>query len=227
MWPFIIPAAIGALGSVVTNAMASREAQKNRDFQAQMSDTAHQREIVDLTAAGLNPVMSANHGASSPSGSVAPVVDVGEGASRGVSSALAVRQQRASLDLLAAQTAQARASAQNTAVNTSVTQARVPLELAQLQNQISAGSAGSSMAWLNLHKSEQLLPTAIAQARAELEQMQNSARRTEALAVLDELAAPGMRNIAAVQEKLGALGAVAGEAGPSVRFLLDLARRLP
>lgn len=40
----------------------AREAAKNRDWQRIMSDTAHQREINDLIAAGLNPVLSASGG---------------------------------------------------------------------------------------------------------------------------------------------------------------------
>lgn len=67
---------IGSKGAKDQNVANALEAQKNRDFQERMSNTAHTRNITDLKNAGLNPILSATKGgASSPGGAQANMVN--------------------------------------------------------------------------------------------------------------------------------------------------------
>lgn len=62
---------------------SATEAQKNRDWQERLSNSSHQRAVDDLIKAGLNPVLGAMSGASTPSGAT------GQGFSGGGSAASA------------------------------------------------------------------------------------------------------------------------------------------
>ena len=92
------PSLVATAGALGSDVLSMYEASKNRSFQARMANTAHQREVADLRAAGLNPILSATggSGAASPSGSMPTIHDLGQT----ITSAQQLRQQR---DLISSQ----------------------------------------------------------------------------------------------------------------------------
>lgn len=103
MFDGLISGVLDFFGGERRNKMQMELAQDQMDFQERMSSTAHQRETKDLLAAGLNPMLSAKYGGSStPQGAMAQVENT---MGKGVSTALAAALNKATIENLAAQTA--------------------------------------------------------------------------------------------------------------------------
>lgn len=74
-WDTVASLGLGTLNTVLDYASAKQQ----RDWQFMMSSEAHQREVADLKAAGLNPVLSAGgSGASTPVGGQTAPAHIGD-----------------------------------------------------------------------------------------------------------------------------------------------------
>jgi len=70
----LIGAGLSYIGQKKANEAARDRANDQMAFQERMSSTAHQREVQDLRAAGLNPVLSAGGGGASTPAGASPLV---------------------------------------------------------------------------------------------------------------------------------------------------------
>ena len=94
-----------AFGAAKANSQASRSVDRAHDFSERMSNTAYQRAMSDMRAAGLNPILAAKlGGASTPTGQTYTPQNIGAAFGQGFSQGSSAMQSQAQTKKVQAET---------------------------------------------------------------------------------------------------------------------------
>lgn len=129
-------------GSILGNAENAHQAGVNRDFQEYMSNTAYQRGVKDLEAAGLNPMLAySKGGASTPAGAQATISNPFENVG---STAVAAYNAKTQRDQVDATTAKMNQEVENLQLSGEQIKANTALATAQASDAAASAALKSS-----------------------------------------------------------------------------------
>lgn len=191
---------LGVGGQVQSNQANKKMAREQMAFQERMSSTAAQRAVADYRAAGLNPALAYERGASSPGGASAQLGDI---AAAGISTAQQARQVRQQLRIQKEQS------------DADLVLKREQAAAAAASNY--ASKAAGDLSWQGVLLGRQ-------QHEFNRQVQPSTVRMTAAEAALREYLLPGAKNTADFERRLGAMRPGLSSA-KSLAEILKLLRR--
>jgi len=240
-----IPATITAGGELLgglfgnsaqhsANVMNRKLQREQQDWEERMSGTAHQREVKDLQAAGLNPMLSLTHGGASTPSVSAATVQPEDAMAKGIGSAA---KTSAMMEL---QAQGALATIRNTNEDTRVKKytadtglvtsgnaaAKQGLEMLQLEAQINQALAAKDLSVEQRAQIQEILPYIKQQQEASIALLKQQSSSAGATAALDTAKLPEAQAQGDLWKKLGATGKGANFGANALRDIISIIRSM-